>query len=58
MNNKDSIKSWEQVPLEVIESFGDEGDFSRQKLLNPAIFGLLGTIKVSTFWMPDRARVI
>jgi len=45
MINQDNIKAWEQIPFEEIEAFGDEGDFARQKLLNPAIFKLLGDIK-------------
>ena len=30
------------MPREMIEAFGEEGDFSRQHLLNPTIFSLLG----------------
>ena len=43
-----NIASWSSVSNEVIETFGDQGDFSRQHLLNPAIFSLLGDIEGRT----------
>lgn len=39
-----NITSWSSVSREVIETFGDQGDFARQHLLNPAIFSLLGNV--------------
>ncbi len=42
ITNADIIKTWANAPRKSIESHGDEGDFARQALLNPAIFSLLG----------------
>lgn len=42
--NADMIQKWSAMPADVIESFGDEGDFARQYLLNPTIFQLLGDV--------------
>src|SRR5581483_11602810 len=42
ITNADIIKTWANAPRKSIESHGDEGDFARQALLNPAIFTLLG----------------
>jgi 2-polyprenyl-3-methyl-5-hydroxy-6-metoxy-1,4-benzoquinol methylase len=44
ITNGDAINSWSQAPIEVIEQFGEEGDFTRQHLLNPAIFACLGDV--------------
>lgn len=44
ITNEDAINSWSQAPIEVIERFGDEGDFTRQYLLNQAIFACLGHV--------------
>lgn len=43
-----NIASWSLVPREVIEAFGNQGDFARQYLLNPAIFSLLGDVEGKT----------
>jgi 2-polyprenyl-3-methyl-5-hydroxy-6-metoxy-1,4-benzoquinol methylase len=47
MNNNDVIKMWSQIPFP-IRSYGEEGDFTRQHLLNPAIFSCLGNISSIT----------
>src|SRR5688500_15342907 len=39
------MQTWSDVPRHFIESFGEEGDFARQYLLNPALFSLLGDVK-------------
>lgn len=44
-NNKSVIDSWSQYSEKESESFGDEGDFSRQFILTDTIFDLLGNIK-------------
>jgi 2-polyprenyl-3-methyl-5-hydroxy-6-metoxy-1,4-benzoquinol methylase len=41
MANRDIIQRW-SAGFERAETFGDEGDFARRHLLNPAIFSLLG----------------
>lgn len=43
--NAKIIQQWSKVPQSFAKSFGDEGDFARQYLLNPAIFSLLGDIR-------------
>jgi 2-polyprenyl-3-methyl-5-hydroxy-6-metoxy-1,4-benzoquinol methylase len=43
--NADSINAWANVPEHVIEGFGDEGDLTRQYLLNSALFDLLGDVR-------------
>jgi 2-polyprenyl-3-methyl-5-hydroxy-6-metoxy-1,4-benzoquinol methylase len=43
MNNNDVIEMWSQIPFP-IQGFGEEGDFTRQHLLNPSIFSCLGNI--------------
>ena len=45
VTNQDNIRAWSAFSQELIENFGDEGDFSRQHLLNPALFELLGDVK-------------
>lgn len=45
LNNITNIKEWSSVPLNVIEDFGDEGDFSRQHVLNPTLLTLLGDVE-------------
>ena len=45
ITNDDNIKLWSSAPKNILENFGDEGDFARQHLLNPALFSLLGDIK-------------
>jgi 2-polyprenyl-3-methyl-5-hydroxy-6-metoxy-1,4-benzoquinol methylase len=44
MTNQDNIDQWSKVPNHIIAEFGDEGDFSRQHLLNPQLFRLLGNV--------------
>ncbi len=44
ISNSDIINEWTQVPQELVESFGGDGDFTRQHLLNPAIFSCLGDV--------------
>ncbi|HLG63008.1 MAG TPA: class I SAM-dependent methyltransferase [Ktedonosporobacter sp.] len=44
ITNAEAIKQWSNVPQELAENFGDEGDFTRRYLLNPAIFALLGDV--------------
>jgi 2-polyprenyl-3-methyl-5-hydroxy-6-metoxy-1,4-benzoquinol methylase len=43
MNNDEVIEMWSQIPV-TIRNYGEEGDFTRQHLLNPAIFRCLGTL--------------
>lgn len=45
VSNQDIIDEWSKVDQSIIESHGDEGDFSRQYLLNPALFALFGDVK-------------
>lgn len=44
ITNQQAIEAWSTAPQELAESFGDEGDFARQHLLNPALFALLGDV--------------
>jgi 2-polyprenyl-3-methyl-5-hydroxy-6-metoxy-1,4-benzoquinol methylase len=48
ISNEDAITAWSSAPTELVEDFGDEGDVTRQYLLNPAIFALLGDISGKT----------
>src|SRR5262245_5295394 len=48
LTNADIIKSYADVPQQLIEGFGDEGDLTRQYLLNPAILALLGDLRDKT----------
>lgn len=48
VTNADIIKAYADVPRQLIEGFGDEGDLTRQYLLNPAIFALLGDVRDKT----------
>jgi len=45
LTNADIINAYTNVPQYVIEGFGDEGDLTRQYLLNPALFELLGDVR-------------
>ncbi|MDQ2903095.1 MAG: methyltransferase domain-containing protein [Chloroflexota bacterium] len=45
ITNEQAIADWSNAPREVLDNFGDEGDFARQHLLNPAIFALLGDVR-------------
>ncbi|QBD76113.1 class I SAM-dependent methyltransferase [Ktedonosporobacter rubrisoli] len=40
-SNTDNIRAFSNVPSALVSAFGDEGDLTRQHLLNPAIFSLL-----------------
>lgn len=44
ITNDDTINAWSNVPQEIVEQFGDEGDATRRYLLNPIIFELLGDV--------------
>ncbi|HLJ32368.1 MAG TPA: class I SAM-dependent methyltransferase [Ktedonobacteraceae bacterium] len=44
ITNQQAIAAWSTAPRELAENFGDEGDFARQHLLNPALFALLGDV--------------
>lgn len=43
ISNDDNIRAWEAHGDHAAD-FGDEGDFGRQHLLNPALFALLGEV--------------
>ncbi|MDQ2714277.1 MAG: methyltransferase domain-containing protein [Chloroflexota bacterium] len=45
ITNEQAIADWSNAPRELLDNFGDEGDFARQHLLNPAIFALLGDVR-------------
>ena len=45
ITNDENIQQWSSAPLSVLEDFGEQGDFARQHLLNPALFSLLGDVK-------------
>src|SRR5258708_21894433 len=45
ITNADTIKAWSDVPRELIEQFGEDGDATRRYLLNSIIFELLGDVK-------------
>ncbi|HEY7351062.1 MAG TPA: class I SAM-dependent methyltransferase [Ktedonobacterales bacterium] len=42
ISNSEAIRSW--ATYDQAETFGEEGDFARQHLLNPVIFALLGDV--------------
>ena len=44
ITNQDIISAWSNASPEDAERHGDEGDFARQHLLNPALFALLGDV--------------
>ena len=44
ITNEEAIKAWSSTPPEWAEQFGDEGDTTRQYLLNPVLFALLGEV--------------
>ncbi len=44
ITNSQNIFEWSSVSKDIIENFGDQGDFSRQHQLNPAIFSLIGDV--------------
>ncbi len=45
ITNADVIAQWNSATQSDIERHGDEGDFARQHLLNPALFALLGDVR-------------
>src|SRR5215472_2283029 len=44
ITNEEAIKAWSNIPPEWAEQFGDEGDTTRQYMLNPVLFSLLGDV--------------
>lgn len=48
ITNQDIIDEWAKVDQKILENHGDEGDFSRQYLLNPALFSFLGDVSNKT----------
>jgi SAM-dependent methyltransferase len=44
ITNQTIIQAWGNAPQSDAERHGDEGDFARQHLLNPALFTLLGDV--------------
>jgi 2-polyprenyl-3-methyl-5-hydroxy-6-metoxy-1,4-benzoquinol methylase len=48
LTNKDAIQAWSNMPRQIMENFGDEGDFIRLHLLNPVLFSLLGDVAGKT----------
>jgi hypothetical protein len=44
LTNADIIKAYAAIPQQLIEGFGDQGDLTRQYMLNPALFSLLGEV--------------
>lgn len=44
LTNDEAIRAWSRFSQEDAARFGDEGDLTRQLLLNPAIFELLGDV--------------
>ena len=44
LRNAEAIQAWSSVPAELIEQFGESGDTTRQYLLNPALWHLLGEV--------------
>lgn len=45
IDNAAALHHWASYPRGLIEEFGDQGDFARQHLLNPTIFGMLGDVR-------------
>lgn len=45
ITNNDIIAAWGNAPQKAAERHGDEGDFARQHLLNPALFSLIGDVR-------------
>ncbi len=44
ITNQNIIQAWANAPQSDAAQHGDEGDFARQQLLNPALFALLGDV--------------
>src|SRR3989344_631207 len=45
ITNDQNIQEWSSVSNEIIENFGDQGDFYRKHQLNPAILSLLTDVR-------------
>lgn len=45
ITNNDIISAWGNAPQVAAQQHGDEGDFARQHLLNPALFSLMGDVQ-------------
>jgi 2-polyprenyl-3-methyl-5-hydroxy-6-metoxy-1,4-benzoquinol methylase len=45
ISNAEALQHWASYPRELIEGFGDEGDFARQYLLNPTILRMAGDVR-------------
>jgi 2-polyprenyl-3-methyl-5-hydroxy-6-metoxy-1,4-benzoquinol methylase len=45
ITNRVVIQAWSAAAAAHADDFGEEGDFARQHLLNPAIFSLLGDVR-------------
>jgi 2-polyprenyl-3-methyl-5-hydroxy-6-metoxy-1,4-benzoquinol methylase len=48
ISNLSVIQGWSQITDQEIDTFGDNGDFFRQHLLNPALLELLGDVNGKT----------
>lgn len=48
ISNQDVIREWSKVSDQEIEAHGDNGDFFRQHLLNPALLKLIGNVRGKT----------
>jgi 2-polyprenyl-3-methyl-5-hydroxy-6-metoxy-1,4-benzoquinol methylase len=48
ITNAEIIQEYSRIPEHIAENFGDEGDFTRQHLLNPVLFSLLGDVTGKT----------
>lgn len=44
ITNAEALQHWAGYPRQLIEEFGEQGDFARQQLLNPALFRTLGDV--------------
>jgi 2-polyprenyl-3-methyl-5-hydroxy-6-metoxy-1,4-benzoquinol methylase len=48
LTNADSINAYAAMPQHLIEGFGDQGDLTRQYILNPTLFALLDDVRDTT----------
>ena len=48
ITNQAVIQGWSQITEQEIDDFGENGDFFRQYLLNPALLELLGDVNGKT----------
>ena len=51
ITNNDIISAWGNAPQVAAQQHGDEGDFARQHLLNPALFSLMGDLRIALFFL-------